>query len=64
MTVGVAVSVGVSEAVPVRITGVRLPVGVRMLRVPVAVEVMGVLVAVGVAAFESGANRTAIQPRQ
>jgi hypothetical protein len=62
--VGVAVSVGVSEAVPVRMLGVRLPVGVKRNRVPVAVAVMGVLMRVGVGAFGSGANPAAIQPMQ
>jgi hypothetical protein len=64
VVVGVCVSVGVREAVSVRVTGVWLTVGVKMLNVPVAVEVMGVLVPVGVGAFGSGANCTAIQPRQ
>lgn len=62
--VAVAVSVWVSEAVPVRITGVRLPVGVKMLSVPVTVAVIGVLVGVGVLALGSGANQTAMPPRQ
>ncbi len=60
----VGVSVGVGEAVLVRIPGVRLLVGVKMLSVPVRVAEMGVLLAVGVTAFGSGANPTAIQPRQ
>ena len=64
MIVGVAVSVGVSEAVSVRIMGVRLLVGVKMPKVPVALAVIGVIVGVEVMAFGSGANCTAIHPRQ
>jgi hypothetical protein len=62
VTVGVWVKVG--ETVLVRIAGVRLFVGVKMLSVPVKVAEMDVLLAVGVIAFGSGANPTAIQPRQ
>jgi hypothetical protein len=62
--VGVGVSVGVDEAVPVRMMGVRLSVGVGRLSVSVAVAVMGVTDAVGVGALGSGARRTAIIPRQ
>ena len=62
--VGVGVSVGVDEAVPVRITGVRLLVGERRLNVSVAVAEMGVTDAVGETALGSGARRTAINPRQ
>jgi hypothetical protein len=54
----------VEEAVSVRIMGVRLLVGVNTLRVSVIVAVRGVLVWVGVGALGSGANCTAIQPRQ
>ena len=60
--VEVGVMDGVNEAVLVNILGVRLPVGVKMLKVPVAVAVRGVFVGVG--ALGSGANWTAIQPRQ
>ena len=62
--VGVDVSVGVSEAASVKMPGVRLIVGVKMLNVSVAVTVMGVLDGVAAMAFGSGANCTAIQPRQ
>jgi hypothetical protein len=61
---GVGVMVGVSEAVSVKMMGVRLPVGVKILSVPVAVAMIGVLVGVAVGAFGSGANCTAIHPRQ
>jgi hypothetical protein len=57
--VGVKVMLGVREAV-----GVWLPVAVGMLKVSVIVAVGGVLVGVAVGAFGSGANCTAIQPRQ
>jgi len=56
--------VGVSEAVSVKMPGDGLIVGVKMLKVSVAVAVMGVLEGVDVMAFGSGANCTAIQPRQ
>jgi hypothetical protein len=62
--VGVGVIEGVSEAVSVRMMGVRLAVGVKILRVPVAVAVTGVTEGVAVGAFGSGANCAAIQPRQ
>jgi hypothetical protein len=62
--VGVIVSVGVNEAVPVRISGVWLAVVVNRLNVSVMVEVIGVIEGVGVMASGSGANCTAIQPRQ
>jgi len=55
---------GVNEAVLVNMLGVRLPVGVMTLKVSVTVDVMGVLVGVMEIALGSGANCTAIQPRQ
>jgi hypothetical protein len=62
--VGVNDSVGVSEAVPVRISGVGLAVVVKRLSVPVMVDVIGVIEGVRVIESGSGANCTAIQPRQ
>jgi hypothetical protein len=62
--VGVNVSVGVSEAVPVRISGVGLTVVVNRLSVSVIVDVIGVIEGVRLMASGSGANCTAIQPRQ
>ena len=64
VTVGVSVTVGLREAVPVRILGVVLPVGVKKPRVAVDVAVMGVLVGVELMALGSGASPTAIRPRQ
>ena len=63
--VGVSVSVGVEEAVSVNeMIGVRLLVAVEMVKVSVAVAMTAVFEGVGVGAFGSGANCTAIQPRQ
>jgi hypothetical protein len=62
--VGVCVSVGVREVVPVRISGVWLAVAVNRLSVSVIVEVIGVTKGVKVVAVASGASCTATQPRQ
>jgi len=59
VVVGVRVKVGVVEAVPVTIGGVRLRVGERGVVVTVNVCVM-----VGVKSEAFGASATAIQPMQ